>query len=134
MFRITKEYHIAYAHRLLGNQFGCNNLHGHNGTIIIGLKSENLKDGMIMDFNKLDKTMSTLLVLLDHSCITGNGDESLQKFLEQENSKYFCLTFEPTAENICKFIYEYVWLSLRELLDYVEFYETDKAGAMYSEY
>lgn len=132
MYRITKEYTIAYAHRLLGNQFGCNNLHGHNGTIVVGLKSETLKDGMVIDFNVLDKRMSTLLDLLDHSCITEDGDKSLQKFLQQENSKFFNLTFEPTAENICKFIYEYVWISLRELLDYVEFYETDKCGAMYS--
>ena len=38
MFRVTKEIHFCYGHRLLNYAGKCRHLHGHNGTAVIALE------------------------------------------------------------------------------------------------
>lgn len=87
MFYIKKRLEISAAHRLkLSYASKCENLHGHNWIIEIYCKGEKLNaDGMLLDFTHIKKQIHEKL---DHS------------FLNE------VLDFNPTAENIAKWIVE----------------------------
>lgn len=85
MYEVIKKLEISAAHRLsLPYESKCTSLHGHNWHITVYLRSEELNaSGMIMDFTEIKRSISDRL---DH------------KNLNEE------LTFNPTAENMAKFI------------------------------
>lgn len=80
---------IAGCHHLnLSYESKCENLHGHNWIVIVFCKAENLNsDGMVIDFKHVKNKIHGFL---DH----GNFNE--------------LLPFNPTAENIAKWIVEQI--------------------------
>lgn len=89
MYYVTKRMEIAGAHRLqLDYKSKCKNLHGHNWIIIVYCKSEQLDaNGMVYDFKHIKNKISDKL---DHQYIND------------------ILNFNPTAENIAKWICEQI--------------------------
>jgi 6-pyruvoyltetrahydropterin/6-carboxytetrahydropterin synthase len=91
MFKIRRTFEVAGAHKLdLDYESKCKNCHGHNWSIIVELSSPCLdRNSMIMDFGRLkDIFQARIHSKLDH------------KNLNEE------LNFNPTAENIAKWVYE----------------------------
>lgn len=80
---------IAGCHHLnLSYESKCENLHGHNWIVTVFCKAENLNsDGMVIDFKHVKNRIHGFL---DH----GNFNE--------------LLPFNPTAENIAKWIVEQI--------------------------
>lgn len=80
---------IAGCHHLnLSYESKCENLHGHNWIVTVFCKAENLNsDGMVVDFKHVKNKIHGFL---DH----GNFNE--------------LLPFNPTAENIAKWIVEQI--------------------------
>ena len=80
---------IAGCHHLnLSYESKCENLHGHNWIVTVFCKAENLNsDGMVIDFKHVKNKIHGFL---DH----GNFNELLR--------------FNPTAENIAKWIVEQI--------------------------
>lgn len=80
---------IAGCHYLnLSYESKCENLHGHNWIVTVFCKAENLNsDGMVVDFKHVKNKIHGFL---DH----GNFNE--------------LLPFNPTAENIAKWIVEQI--------------------------
>src|SRR5256885_417980 len=58
MFRVTREIHFCYGHRLLDYEGKCRHLHGHNGTAVIALEGDRLdRLGMVVDFSHLKRVV-----------------------------------------------------------------------------
>ncbi|MCX7700826.1 MAG: 6-carboxytetrahydropterin synthase, partial [Gemmataceae bacterium] len=71
MFRITREIHFCYGHRLLDYQGKCRHLHGHNGKAVIVLQTERLdRLGMVVDFGEVKRVIGGWIdATLDHKMI-----------------------------------------------------------------
>ena len=89
MYYISKTMEIAGCHQLrLSYESKCERLHGHNWIVTVHCKSRELNaDGMVMDFTQVKERIHGYL---DH----GNFNE--------------LLPFNPTAENLARWICEQV--------------------------
>ena len=110
MFIVKKRMEIAGAHRLnLNYDSKCANLHGHNWIVTVWCKSKTLDDnGMVIDFTHIKREVQDKL---DH------------KFLND------VVEFNPTAENIAKWVCEQIphcyRVSVQESEGNVATYERD---------
>ncbi|MCE9530269.1 MAG: 6-carboxytetrahydropterin synthase [Planctomycetes bacterium] len=108
MYRVTREIHFCYGHRLLNYNGKCRNLHGHNGKAVIALEAPELdKLGMVVDFSLMKKIVQTWIDdTLDHKMILHRDDPVLPE-LRRQNEPVVVVETNPTAENIAKMIFDY---------------------------
>jgi 6-pyruvoyltetrahydropterin/6-carboxytetrahydropterin synthase len=108
MFRITREIHFCYGHRLLEYAGKCKHLHGHNGKAVITLEADRLdRLGMVMDFTKVKEVVQTWIdKTLDHKMLL-HRDDPILPALRQLNEPFFVMDVNPTAENIARLIFEH---------------------------
>lgn len=117
MYKISKEFGFCASHSLEGLEQGhpCMRVHGHNYKVTIHLQSETLnEDGFVCDYRKLEPIKRMLDTAFDH--------KHLNDFL----------TFQPSAENIAKHIYDLCKAQFPQLKA-VTVKETDKTAATYEE-
>ncbi len=90
MFEIAKEFQFSAAHHLghLPDGHKCKQPHGHNYTVIVILRAEQLDDrGFVLDYGELDPIKRYIDESLDHRDLNT------------------VLRGYTTAENIAKFLY-----------------------------
>lgn len=94
MYYVTKRLEISAAHRLdLDYESKCTRLHGHNWIVTVHCRARELNpDGMVVDFSHIKER---IVGYLDH----GNFNE--------------LLPFNPTAENIARWICEQIPMCYR---------------------
>ena len=108
MFRVTREIHFCYGHRLLNYDGKCRNLHGHNGKAVITIEGERLDAlGMVMDFSLIKKVVQQWIDdELDHKMIL-HKDDPVLGHLRAHGEPVVVLDVNPTAENIAKLIFDF---------------------------
>ena len=133
MFKVSKEIHFCYGHRLLNYNGKCAHPHGHNGKIVIELETTKLDArGMVFDFGDVKEIVQKWVdEKLDHQMILKKKDP-LIKTLKEMKEPYFLMDENPTAENLAKLVYQFS-KSKKLPVKSVTFWETLSSSATYSE-
>lgn len=131
MFRVTKEIHFCYGHRLLNYAGKCRNLHGHNGKAVVTLETPSLDAlGMVVDFSAIKRTVGAWIdEELDHRMILHRDDPALPE-LRRLGEPVVVLDVNPTAENLAKLIFERVVAEGLPVTE-VTLWETENSYATY---
>jgi len=131
MFRVTKEIHFCYGHRLLNYDGKCRNLHGHNGKCVITIEAPELDSlGMVVDFTRIKKVVSSWIdEALDHRMIL-HKDDPIIADMRKHHEPIVLFDTNPTAENIAKVIFDYA-LSQGLPVAEVTLWETENSYATY---
>jgi 6-pyruvoyltetrahydropterin/6-carboxytetrahydropterin synthase len=131
MFRVTKEIHFCYGHRLLNYAGKCRHLHGHNGKAVITLETAELdRLGMVVDFSEMKRIIGAWIdETLDHKLIL-HRDDPIIPDLRRRGEVFIELAVNPTAENIAKLIYERVASHGLPVVE-VTLWETENSYATY---
>jgi len=104
---VTKIFSFDAAHRLYNYEGKCHNLHGHTWKVEVTLSGPLNENGMVVDFNDMDKKIGKMIdEKFDHATILNINDPLLSKIRLDTN--YFGLSGDPTSENLAKFIYREV--------------------------
>src|SRR6516162_5486270 len=131
MYRVTREIHFCYGHRLLDYDGKCRHLHGHNGRAVITLAAAGLDAlGMVMDFTRLKRVVGGWIdETLDHKMLL-HRDDPVLPLLRQQGELVVVLDVNPTAENIARLIFEYAAAAGFPVTE-VQLWETDTCFATY---
>jgi len=116
MYRISKEFAFSYSHQLDGLPDGhqCARMHGHNAVVRITLASQMLDPtGFVIDYGDLAPLKTYLDDTFDH--------RHLNDVVE----------FNPTAENLCRYLYEFCTHTWDWPVVAVAWSETPKTWAEY---
>ncbi|HEX4170170.1 MAG TPA: 6-carboxytetrahydropterin synthase QueD [Bryobacteraceae bacterium] len=118
MFEICVEHTFAAAHALRNYYGKCENLHGHNYRVQVGMEGAKLNEaGLLYDFAKLKQQLRETSGYLDHQNLN-----ELRPFD----------VINPSAENIAKYIFEEIQRELGNApIAYVRVWETDTSYAVY---
>ena len=106
IFTIRKKLKdCSIAHRLMDYNGKCSNLHGHTYHFEIELKVVGQQEnGISIDFNEFKKIDDWLQNYWDHAVLVNSYDKNLVNFLKKEEQRYFLLSNNPTAENMCIYL------------------------------
>lgn len=132
MYRVTKEIHFCYGHRLLNYDGKCAHPHGHNGKIVIELEAERLdKRGMVFDFGDMKEIVQNWIDKeLDHRMILKKGDP-LVMIMKQLGEPIFLMDENPTAEGLAELVFNYA-KSKKLPVSRVVFWETPTSSATFT--
>lgn len=114
-FQISKRFDFSASHQLAGLPAGhqCARLHGHNYSVTVYLGGPTLNQiGFIRDYGELDVVKQFIDKNLEHHHLNN------------------IVKFNPTAENLAKWIFEELFPRIPELVS-VSVKETDKTEAIY---
>lgn len=108
MYRVTKEIHFCYGHRLLGYAGKCRHLHGHNGKAVVTLETPALdRLGMVVDFAEVKRVLGRWIDdTLDHRMLLHRDDPAVPE-LDRQGEPLVLLDANPTAENIARVILDH---------------------------
>jgi 6-pyruvoyltetrahydropterin/6-carboxytetrahydropterin synthase len=132
MFRVTREIHFCYGHRLLNYDGKCRHLHGHNGKAVVTIEAPALDGlGMVMDFSAIKRGLSAWIdAELDHRMVL-HRDDPVLPFLRALGEPVVVLDVNPTAENIAKLIFDYARGQGFPVVE-VRLWETESCCATYT--
>ena len=140
--RITKEFFFESAHALAGYDGKCKNIHGHSYNLsvtVIGATindSNNVKNGMVMDFGDLKKIVKKEIVdVYDHATVLNSNTDhkELGEALEKRGHRVIFTPYQPTSEMMLIAFAEIIKKKLPKLvsLHSLKLYET---GTSYAEW
>jgi 6-pyruvoyltetrahydropterin/6-carboxytetrahydropterin synthase len=138
MNQIHKDFSWDMGHRISKHGGKCFSPHGHFYRAVVWLNGSLNDNGMVLDYYQLSQIVNPIVEELDHSFMVYRKDEIMAKFFEETlaNSeikpfKVKWVSFESTAENIAKYIFDEV-RKQTDMVEKVEVWETPKCCAVYS--
>lgn len=135
MYKVEKRFTLPIGHRLSKHSGLCQNIHGHNLTILVGVKSEKLNlNDMVIDFSDLKKLVNNVLKEWDHTLLLNVDDYKLKGLIESY-TRIQDFPFDPTAESLAAVLFARLRVRLEESfnveLEYVTIYENENSKATY---
>jgi len=122
MYKLNVQSHFSSAHKLVGYEGPCKNLHGHNWEVRIGILCDSVDDlGLTIDFGVVKKDLNEMIQQFDHTCLN-----ELEYFKE-------C---NPTSENIARVFFQELGKKIDQQgcrVAEVEVWESDKTSIIYFE-
>jgi 6-pyruvoyltetrahydropterin/6-carboxytetrahydropterin synthase len=140
MYKVEKRFSFPMGHRLSKHAGLCKNIHGHNFTIMVGVKSDKLDENdMVIDFYNLKTAVEKAVVTtLDHATVLNSKDPLKEKLTNAGMKVKMIPGQDPTAEVLSKIIYEtlkksfgleFPWIQM----DYITVFENENSKATYCE-
>lgn len=103
-WEISKSFDFCYGHRVWSQELNaefaldtclkCRHLHGHQGKVVIYLKSEVLENSMVTDFKHLNWFKAFIDDVLDHKFIIDINDPLFETLLPHYANKKDLIKFE----------------------------------------
>lgn len=91
MFELSIKTHFSAAHRLVGYNGPCANLHGHNWDVEIFVRGSSLNElGMLVDFGDIKRVVKEIMAEVDHSDLN-----QLPAFMRDN----------PTSEHLARYLH-----------------------------
>lgn len=138
--RAVRKINFCSGHRVLNHESSCANVHGHNYTAWIYAEARGLDSiGRVIDFSVLKQKIGSWIdENWDHTFLVYEKDHelvNLKKYFSKNKPVFVC-SFNPTAENMAKFLLEEICpklLAQEVFVTKVEIFETEncKAEAYY---
>ena len=139
MYEVEKRLTLPIGHRLSKHAGRCVNFHGHNLSILLGIKSKNLNyNDMVIDFSDLKDEAMKILDEWDH-CLLINKEDPILDTDFINGYRVIPFDFDPTAERLCELLYTVLKPRLKNRfgqyieLEYVTIYENENSKATYYE-
>lgn len=135
--QVVRYHDISCGHRVVGHEGKCRFLHGHNYRVHFHCESEQLDDvGRVIDFSVMKSELCQWLEdKWDHKMLIWHKDPDLDTLEKHFPESIVVVEFNPTAENMAKFLVDYLGQgylkSLGILLTKVVIEETRKCSASY---
>jgi len=110
MYTIRKVFKLEGAH-ILSRSFSkvCQRIHGHSYRVEIFISTEELNaDGMVVDFKLMKNNIGYMIDCWDHRCLVSSDSYKGIELLGTFHDSFVVVPFNPTAENMCKDIYDRV--------------------------
>jgi 6-pyruvoyltetrahydropterin/6-carboxytetrahydropterin synthase len=124
MFGIKTSANFEAAHRLSNYNGKCSYLHGHNWKVDLEIKSSVLnKQEMVFDFKNLKKALGGF----DHKVLLKENSENQKISASLPKSWIKWLSFEPTAEQLAKYLCEKISKKLGAECIVVKVWENEKS-------
>ena len=132
MYLVTKRIEFCYGHRLLDYDGVCKHPHGHNASVEIDVRTDNLDSrNMVVDFSDIKRIVKGWIDReLDHKMILRH-DDPLVEPLKRLGEPMYLLDSYPTVEQIARLIYEQ-GRALGVDIQTVRVWETPTSVASYS--
>ena len=106
---IMRRIKFCAGHRLLRHGGKCEHFHGHNYVADFFVQGETQDDvGRVLDFSELKKRVKGWIdEHWDHSFLIHQDDDNARQALEMvQPSRFFVMPYNPTAENMAKYLLE----------------------------
>jgi 6-pyruvoyltetrahydropterin/6-carboxytetrahydropterin synthase len=120
MYEVVIRKRFAAAHQLRGYGGQCENLHGHNWIVDVGVEGTELDDvGLLLDFKILKNHVDDVFEELDH------------KYL---NDHEWFKTRNPSSEHLSRYLHDQISARLDTpglTVSFVRVWESDDAAATY---
>jgi 6-pyruvoyltetrahydropterin/6-carboxytetrahydropterin synthase len=133
-YSIIRKHYIEAGHRVYGHSGKCANLHGHSYEFEFIITNDKLDElGMVIDFSIIKNTICNWLdENYDHRLLIWEKD-SIAHQLQDIDKSVVLVPYNPTAENIAKYLLDEVGPMLLKNYDItlssVSIRETNKCSA-----
>lgn len=105
----ARAFYFDAAHRVVGHEGKCRNLHGHRYRVEAHFTSQKLDHlGMVVDFGVLRERLGKWVAdHWDHAVILFDKDGELGEAIASvTDQNIYYLPYNPTAENLCRYLAE----------------------------
>ena len=107
---VTRYHDISAGHRVFGHESKCKNMHGHNYRIHFTIGANSLDSvGRVLDFSAIKEHLCMWVENeWDHKFLLWDQDPLLTFSKYDEENSFVAVPFNPTAENMAKYLVEVV--------------------------